>query len=270
MLIGNYSVLNKNPGRAFGGSTVSETRAQWSKSGPARNRFYGVEDLANHEKYGTPNGYLPPYSWVIPQVSGGMASNTLLLGLGAFSSSIAGGKNATADLAGIGELTAPLQLVVSAVAALTGSGLIDSASAVAYLNATADLSGSGSASATLGALGHILSTIPGVGSMSVALRADGELNADLTPFTDLSPQSLAAAVWNASAAEYTDEGTFGYATAFLYYLAHHKIITDPSAGTYTVYDTDGTTVLYQADLYTDAAGTSPYSGTGAERREQFA
>ena len=31
-LLGNYSVLNKNPGRALGGSTVSDTRAQQGRA----------------------------------------------------------------------------------------------------------------------------------------------------------------------------------------------------------------------------------------------
>lgn len=37
----------------------------------------------------------------------------------------------------------------------------------------------------------------------------------------------------------------------------------------TVYDVDGTTVLYVADLFQDAAGATPYAGAGAERRERF-
>ena len=57
---------------------------------------------------------------------------------------------------------------------------------------------------------------------------------------------------------------------FLYAVGHNKVITDPAAGTYTVYDTDDTTVLYVADLWEDAAGTVAYSGTGAQRRDRLA
>jgi hypothetical protein len=35
----------------------------------------------------------------------------------------------------------------------------------------------------------------------------------------------------------------------------------------TVYDTDGVTPLLSANLFQDAAGTTPYAGAGAERRE---
>jgi hypothetical protein len=69
---------------------------------------------------------------------------------------------------------------------------------------------------------------------------------------------------------YTDPATLGGQAAFLYALAHNKVITDPVEGTFTVYDTDDTTVLYVADLWQDAAGTTPYSGSGSERRDQMA
>ena len=83
------------------------------------------------------------------------------------------------------------------------------------------------------------------------------LAAAILPFTELSPESLASAVWTAS------EG------AFLYAVAHNRVVTDPVAGTFTVYDTDDTTVLYTADLWADASGTTPYSGSGAERRDRL-
>lgn len=50
----------------------------------------------------------------------------------------------------------------------------------------------------------------------------------------------------------------------------NKMVTDPVAGTLTVFDDDNTTPLLTADLFKDAAGTTPYNGTGAERRERLA
>jgi hypothetical protein len=52
-------------------------------------------------------------------------------------------------------------------------------------------------------------------------------------------------------------------------ILRNKTITDPSTGKMIVYDTDGTTVLLEANLYQDAAGTTPYAGAGAERRERL-
>lgn len=53
-------------------------------------------------------------------------------------------------------------------------------------------------------------------------------------------------------------------------IARNKMVTDPVAGTVTLYDTDDTTPLYTANLFEDAAGTQPYRGQGAERRERLA
>jgi len=52
-------------------------------------------------------------------------------------------------------------------------------------------------------------------------------------------------------------------------ITRNKVITDPVAGTITVYEDDGTTILYQADLWEDADGTQRYRGQGAERRERL-
>lgn len=52
-------------------------------------------------------------------------------------------------------------------------------------------------------------------------------------------------------------------------ILRNKMITNPSTGTLTVYDDDGTTPLVSADIFEDAAGTQPYRGTGAERRERL-
>ena len=251
-LIGNYSVLNKNPGRAFGGSTVSDTRAESVKNGPARGRFTSFD-----QKAGTPNGYLHPGSWIMPQKSGGMSSYTRILGEGAAAAGIAGGKNAVATLTGSGDITnATAALIVSAIATLTGTGAL-AGNANALLQAVAELAGTGSLAATRSALANAVATLTGSGAMAPTIRATGELAADLTPFTDLSPQTLAAAVWSSA------QGSF------LYAVAHNRVVTDPSAGTFTVYADDDVTVLYVADLWQDAAGTTPYAGSGAERRDRI-
>ena len=49
----------------------------------------------------------------------------------------------------------------------------------------------------------------------------------------------------------------------------NKTITDPATGVMTVYAADGSTVLFRAHVFQDAAGTMPYAGNGAERRERL-
>lgn len=255
-LIGNYSVLNKNPGRAFGGSTVSDTRAQWGKSGAARGRYVqtgGFDPLSS-----VPDGYRPPYCWQIAVTAGGLSSYTLITGsAGVGTVNLAGGKNAEAAIAGSSSVSdATLQLIVSAVAAITGSGEL-TANGNAILQAVATIAGTGDVAATVTALGNAIAALAGSGTLTLTSYATGELAADVLPFSELSPEALSAAVWSSA------EG------AFLYAVAHNKVITDPAAGTFTVYDTDDTTVLYQADLWANAAGTTPYAGAGAERRDRL-
>ena len=52
-------------------------------------------------------------------------------------------------------------------------------------------------------------------------------------------------------------------------MLRNKQVTDPVDGTMKVYDDDGVTVLLTAYLVEDAAGTQPYRGQGAERRERL-
>lgn len=267
-LIGNYTVLSKHPGRGNGGGATGEgmNPGEYAKNSRFRARFTSADWDSTS---GVPYGYRPPGAWIMPQSPGALSAFTTLTGSGALAAAAAAGKNAEATLTGSGDLTATGALIVSAVATLTGSGDIADANAVAFLNAAATLAGSGSISGALTALGNAVATLNGSGTITPTINAIGELAADLTPFTELSPQSLAAAVWEAVAAEYTAPDTFGGQVGFLYLLAHHKVVTDPVGGTMTIYDTDGTTVLFQADLFQDAAGTTPYAGTGAERRDRF-
>jgi hypothetical protein len=61
----------------------------------------------------------------------------------------------------------------------------------------------------------------------------------------------------------------GEALSFAHIALRNKMVTDPTAGTVTIYAADGTTVLYVADLWQDAGGTIAYAGAGAERRERL-
>ena len=81
MLIGNYSVLAKTPGRFIGGGAIGlgMNRGDRNKSSMARGAFCS---LAWEEKSGVPDGYRPPSTWVIPLKSGGLAARNNLIGAG--------------------------------------------------------------------------------------------------------------------------------------------------------------------------------------------
>ena len=211
MLLGNYSVLNKNPGRTIAGLSLSDTRANSRTSGSLRNRFYGEASVAGEtDRNSTPVGYNPPYSYVLSPKAGGMASINNLVGEGDMTNAnLAGGLNAEADLLGTGAITnAALGLIASAVATLSGVGGL-SADIVGKLEATADLVGTGDVTGALGALADCVATLVGSGNFDADIVAKGNMSADITPFTELSPENLAASVWNALAILYNNAGTMG-------------------------------------------------------------
>lgn len=226
----------------------------WRDSAREKNRFTGG---AVDTKAAVPFGYLPPDVYLLPLVAGGMSSSQLL-GLGTMAAAAAGGRNGTATLTGTSDLSATGQLIVSAVATLTGSGVVTNADCKAYLNAAATLAGSGDLSGAAIALGWAAAALAGTSGANVTLRADGELGAAITVAGEgLTAASVATAVWD------SPQGRF------LYAVGHNRVVTDPAAGTYTVYDTDDTTILYTADLWEDADGTVAYTGTGAQRRDRM-
>lgn len=242
--------------RGSGITVHAVERGCWATPGAYRNLSAGDANVSGvTNRAGYPSGYRAPGAWIMPPKPGGLSVYTID-GVGTFVVAIAGGKNAAATLNGAGDLAAVGQLVVSAIATITGSGAL-TGNVVAVLNAAAALAGSGDLTGSIVAIGHALATLDGAGALTLTSYATGEMAASIQPFSELSPESLASAVWSSS------EG------AFLYAIAHNRVVTDPVAGTFTVYDTDDTTVLFTAALWADADGTTPYSGSGAERRDRL-
>ena len=160
---------------------------------------------------GLPSGYREGGSWSLPQKAGELASTVEIVGAGAVAPlNLAGGLNAASSLAGSGALSAEAQLIVSAVAALSGLGGL-SPSIAGKLDASITLAGSGAISGALAALAGAVAEIVGSGTLAATGRGQGFISADIQPFTELSPQSLAAAVWNALVADFDAVGTFGEA-----------------------------------------------------------
>lgn len=299
MLIGNYSVLSKHPGRdiAGGATGLGCNRGDWSKSSLRRAAYSGADW---DPKSAVPEGCLPPYSWVIPLNAGGMSSHGVVVGTGTLAGTLAGGRWMTAALTGFGEVenTTRLSLIVGMSADLDGEGLISAAVLIGDAQLTADLTGEGTFTATLGALGHLAADLDGTCDLSTSeLTALAHMVANVSPFTTLSPENLAASVWNALAASHDSsgsmgeklnaagtagdpwtaalpdvyaDGTAGYIIGLIAALLRNKTVTDPDTGVMTVYAENGVDVLFTADIFEDAAGTQPYDGQGVNRRERLA
>lgn len=211
-LIGNVTLLARQPIFRTGGTLAAE-RSNFNQSGRNNNFFFGEGGF--DDKGGLPGyGYNDVYGWQLPWEAGGVASRYTANGSGTLSSaSVAGGVNGVMTNGGTGLLTsATAQLVVSAVATITGSGSLSSASALAFINGVATITGSGSLSNALSdALYFGGATLSGSSSSSIIPYALGNVEIDITPFTELSPQSLADSVWSSLTASYQTAGTMGLA-----------------------------------------------------------
>lgn len=214
MLIGNYSVLQKSPGRFIAGSTTSaesQTRSNFSKSGSNRNRFYVDQTTVALSLYAVPTGTYPDIAWILPQVAGQIASTQPIQGAGNLVGGIAGGLNAEAGLTGEGGITSAVaQLVISLVANLAGDGTVSAADLRGFLQATANLSGAGALTATVAALAWMNAATDGSGTITNATPyASGNMSADILSYGALTPEGIRDAVWNAIAANYDLNATMG-------------------------------------------------------------
>lgn len=199
-LLGNYSVLNKGPGRAFGGGStgVGMNRADFNKAGANKNQYAGWMPI--DQKAAFPSGYAPGYPVRIAQKSGGMGTSAYtVVGTGTISYfNLAGGLNGASALTGAGDITnAAAALVVSAVAALTGTGTL-SASIAAILAAASALAGAGDLAGALVALGNAVAILLGSGDAGGVLAAQGAMAAEIVVTGDaLTTANVADAILDA-------------------------------------------------------------------------
>lgn len=297
MLIGNYSVLSKDPGWSLGGGAIGlgKNRGDFNKTSGTRGAFMNA---AWQPKSGIPDGYRNPYCWVLPIKSGALSARNNLSGSSTTSIAMAGGVNGIATLSGSGSLTGTGALIISMVAALSGSGTISSASANAYLNLAAQLAGSGDMAGAVGAIAHATAALAGEGDINGTINALGTLAAAIVVTgSGLTTSNVGQAVWAAVASAnnepgsmgeklndagsasnpWTEDlsgaqtsGTAGWMLKIIQQILRNKTVTDPATGVMTVYDDDDVTPLFTADLSKDVAGTLPYDGTeGAERRDRL-
>ena len=208
-LIGNRSVLHKSPGRFLSGTVASIERSAFGKPGMLAGRFESLSPIFA----GIPTGHLAPSAWALPRTAGGLSAiNQAGATLTAGALNLAEGRNIAGDTAFAFALAdADLQLVVSATGnatfTFTQSGALAGAlQAVGAATATFTVS-----AATLGAIIDAIAAASFSLTGAATPRAVGTLAGDITPFTELSPQSLASAVWGALTTAINEPGTAGAA-----------------------------------------------------------
>ena len=173
-------------------SVPSALQANSALTGTKRNII--VSEAWTDEQIGLPHGYRSGYTWLLPQKNGAAKSANESQGVASTTFAIAGGKNGATTITGTGSFTATGALVVSGTATITGLATVTS-NAFAALAAAATITGTATPTAAITAIGWGVTSITGVATFTGTRYATGELEASITPFTELSPQSLASAVW---------------------------------------------------------------------------
>lgn len=210
-LVGNRSVLLKSPGKFLSGTVASIERSNFNKPGMAAGRFSAMSPVFA----GIPTGHLAPSSWSLPRVAGALSAiNAAVATMDVAPLNLAAGRN----LAGEATFSfsvpgASLELIVSAAGAATATFTVSG-----VMVGAVEAAGAASATFTVSAptLGAIINAVgAATASMSGAatISAIGHLAGDITPYTELSPQNLAASVWGALIADIQAAGTAGEALA---------------------------------------------------------
>lgn len=190
-LLGNGTLAHKIPGRFLGGATLAPERANFNKTSAERNSFVGgIPPIGS-----TPNGYTWPYAWVNAAKDGAVSSYNLVGGTASVAAQLTAARLSSATLSGSGEVASASLAVLTQLAALAaGAGEITDAEVAAVSRMTAALSAAGTVEAQISAIIPVLAALSGSGSISPNLTGRARLEADIQPFTELSPQALAQAV----------------------------------------------------------------------------
>lgn len=201
----NGRLLQQSPIRFVGGAVLSFEAADTNKG--LRNIYAGQAGI--DPKAAVPNGNLDSSAWVFPQKSGGLSAYKSVFGIGTVVGSLALGLNGVMTDTSIGTLSATGSLLANMIGALNGVGTITGVATI-VANGTASLGGSTSESFTATALGNMAADIGNnTGTVYGIPYASGVITCNITPFTELSPQNLATAVWSAEVSQNIDSGSMG-------------------------------------------------------------
>jgi hypothetical protein len=169
MIVGNGVRLSGNPNRFFGtADTYVTARSTWNKRGALLNIF---TQPTVSKKDGIPSGMRHPQVWLLPVKPGGLSSRFYAVGTSDLVGSVAGGRAATAALAGVGTVsTADATLLGFLTGVLVGQAG-GTATAKASGAAIATLAGSGQVSADVSSVLNMLANLAGSGDITTASAA---------------------------------------------------------------------------------------------------
>lgn len=133
-----------------------------------------------------------------------------IIGTGSLSGDITGTLEASADLSGVGLLTVLGSALLELEASLSGTGSL-TGSIQATGNIESDLAGTGSMVGSIKALAFLISNLQGTSAFNIiSSTSPGYMSADISAIGEIvTPATVAAAVWNAVAADFNNLGTMG-------------------------------------------------------------
>lgn len=207
-LLGNYSIILKNPATFIGGTQVSNVRSAFNASAQGKQRFYPETVDGLPLTTALPEGYLAPNAWLLPYEIGSMTTSNLN---GAASLTGAGisGLSGTVIMEGSGVLEATGGLLAGLVVEMAGTGNL-TALGGGLLEALVTMAGAGTLSGALGAEAGLTVTMSGVGSMTINPSGTGEMVLEIyVNESQATVQQIVDAVWSALAADFNISGTMG-------------------------------------------------------------
>jgi hypothetical protein len=205
-LVGNGVRLSaSNPMRQSGAASVgTQTAVRERTPGSVRNMFYGM--AGERPGASQPNGYYTPYAWVLAPKSGSI--RIYLDGAATLTQTAVPVVSLEVDMTATATLTQLAGLIVSGAVNMSAAAtLTQAASGVASGSVTM----SGAATLAIDGSGVALGTVAMTAAAALAIDATGigSMTVDMQPYTELSPESLAAAVWSAVAASFNTTGSMG-------------------------------------------------------------
>lgn len=212
-----------------------------TRAGKNRGMFFASDMVLTASR---PEGGAPISAWVHPYTTGGMSGVSFIDFAG--EGDIIKGSTINGD----GTITFGQEAFLSLITSLLGDGAWLFSDNGALLKLSVSFQGDGSWS--------LIGTNPL--SMTVSLIGDGAWNfigdSDLreklslsggwTPYTELSPENLANAVWETELPGSYTEGMTGYILLELLKLTGHKVAR--AGDVITIYESDGITIWKQYDL----------------------
>ena len=208
MLLGNYSLLNKNPHKLVSSLGNLNTGSYWQPSA-CRGLYTSEADGGRLEHACVPTGAEPPYVIMFAPKGGELSATTYVRGEGSITSSLILGKLMTASLSGSGDVTSSMSLITSLLADLSGSGTL-SGSLSTTLSLAANLVGSGDLAGSLKLLIPLAANLTGTGAITSDLKGNLDMEAIIyVNQSEATVTQIVDAVWNAVAADYNTSGTMG-------------------------------------------------------------